>query len=161
MAVGDDARVEETSAEIEQVYRAEALKMWRAIMGYAGDPGVADDAVSEAFARALHHRDSIHDLRAWTWRVAFRVAAAELRTRARHDEGSLVDAAEPSADAADLVTALRRLPERQRLALVLHDYADRPTAEVAAIMGCTPATVLVHLSRGRKRLRGLLEVRDA
>jgi RNA polymerase sigma-70 factor (ECF subfamily) len=154
MAVDDDGSVEESSAEVERVYRAEALKMWRAIVGYAGDPGVADDAVSEAFARALLHRDSIHDLRAWTWRVAFRVAAAEVRTRARHDESWLLDAAEPSADAADLVTALRRLPERQRLALVLHDYADRPTAEVATILGCTQATVLVHLSRGRNGFEG-------
>jgi len=161
MTVVDDAQMEEASAEVERVYQAEALKMWRAIVGYAGDPEIADDAVAEAFARALHHRDSIQDLRAWTWRVAFRFAAAELRTQVGRAEAHPVDPSEPSAEAADLVAALRRLSERQRLALVLHDYADRPTAEVAAILGCSTATVHVHLSRGRKRLRALLEVRDA
>ena len=156
----DDALVEAVSDDIEQVYRTEAQKMWRALLGYSGDRQIADDAVAEAFARALHHQGSINDLRAWLWRVAFRLAAAEIRKQ-NHFEETLESLSEPSSDAVDLVTALRQLPERQRMALVLHDYADRPTAEVAAILGCSPATVHVHLSRGRKRLRELLETEHA
>jgi RNA polymerase sigma-70 factor, ECF subfamily len=57
----------------------------------------------------------------------------------------------------DLVAALATLPPKQRLAIVLHDYADRPTDEVAAILGSTRATVHVHLSAARRRLRPLLE----
>jgi RNA polymerase sigma-70 factor (ECF subfamily) len=158
--VVDDALVEAVSDDIEQVYRTEAQKMWRALLGYSGDRQIADDAVAEAFARALHHQGSINDLRAWLWRVAFRLAAAEIRKQ-NHFEETLESLSEPSSDAVDLVTALRQLPERQRMALVLHDYADRPTAEVAAILGCSPATVHVHLSRGRKRLRELLETEHA
>ena len=56
-----------------------------------------------------------------------------------------------------LVQALASLPRGQRLAVVLHDYADRPTDEVAWVLGVTKATVHVHLSRGRKRLRRLLK----
>ena len=66
----DDALVEAVSDDIEQVYRTEAQKIWRALLGYSGDRQIADDAVAEAFARALHHRESINDLRAWLWRVA-------------------------------------------------------------------------------------------
>ena len=153
--------MEEASTEVELVYRAEALKMWRALVGFTGTREIADDAVAEAFARALRDGDSIRDLRAWTWAVAFRVAAAELRRRARQSEEPLPDAIEPSETVPELVGALRQLPTNQRLALVLHDYADRPTAEVAAMIGCSRATVHVHLSRGRRRLRELLEVRDA
>jgi DNA-directed RNA polymerase specialized sigma24 family protein len=57
----------------------------------------------------------------------------------------------------DLVDALKTLSPQQRLAIVLHDYADRPTTEVAAILGSSRATVHVHLSAARKRLRPLLE----
>ena len=156
----DDALVEAVSDDIEQVYRTEAQRIWRALVGYAGNKQIADDAVAEAFARALLHRDSIKDLRAWLWRVAFRLAAAEMRK-----PGQTADAAEqlpePTPEAVDLVAALRRLPERQRMALVLHDYADRPTSEVAEILGCSTATVHVHLSRGRRRIRDLLEISHA
>jgi len=50
----------------------------------------------------------------------------------------------------------RRLPERQRAAVVLHYYADRSVKEAARIMGTSPAAVGVHLFRARKRLRELL-----
>jgi len=160
--VVQDALMDETSLEVEQVYRLDALKMWRAVVGFTGNREIADDAVAEAFARALHHRDTIRDLRAWTWRVAFRVAAAEVRRRTQLDEEQIAAHDDgPSPDSPDLVAALRRLPEKQRLALVLHDYADRPTGQVAAILGCSVPTVYVHLRRGRRRLREFLEVRDA
>lgn len=150
----------EASTEVELVYRAEAHRMWRALVGFTGDREIADDAVAEAFARAIRDATSIRDLRAWTWAVAFRIASAELRERSfpldahGHTEGL-------SDSVPELVRALRLLPTNQRLALVLHDYADRPTPEVASILGCSRATVHVHLSRGRRRLRELLEVRDA
>lgn len=150
----------EASTEVELVYRAEARKMWRALVGFTGDREIADDAVAEAFARAIRDASSIRDLRAWTWAVAFRIASAELHERSfpldtqGHTEGL-------SDSVPELVRALRLLPTNQRLSLVLHDYADRPTPEVASILGCSRATVHVHLSRGRRRLRELLEVRDA
>jgi hypothetical protein len=52
-----------------------------------------------------------------------------------------------------VVEALRQLSPNQRLAVVLHDYADRPVGEVAATLGASRATVYVHLSQGRRRLR--------
>ena len=60
----------------------------------------------------------------------------------------------------ELVAALARISPNQRLAVILHDYADRPTDEVAQIVGASRATVHVHLSQGRRRLRKLLEDRD-
>jgi len=59
-----------------------------------------------------------------------------------------------------LVALLRRLPRNQRAAIVLHYYADRPVKDVAATLGVSPATARVHLHRGRRRLRQLLEERD-
>jgi DNA-directed RNA polymerase specialized sigma24 family protein len=158
--VVQDVAVSDAQRSVERVYRAEALKMWRALVGYTGDREAADDAVAEAFARALQYADTVNDLAAWTWRVAFRVAAAEARGRLETTQVDGVGSA-PTADVPELVRALRELPPKQRLAVVLRDYADRPIGEVAAILGCSPATVHVHVSAGRRRLRPLLEVRDA
>lgn len=151
----------EASTEVERVYRSDARKMWGALVGFTGDREIADDAVAEAFARAIRHAGSIDDIRAWTWRVAFRIASAEVRRRHDRVDDPGVSGDPSTGSVPDLVRALGALPPTQRLALVLHDYADRPTAEVALILGCSRATVHVHLSRGRRRLRELLEVRDA
>ena len=74
----------------------------------------------------------------------------------------LPEAIDPNEDrASELVALLRRLPHNQRAAIVLHYYADRPVKEVAAALGVSPATARVHLYRGRRRLRQLLEDLDA
>jgi RNA polymerase sigma-70 factor (ECF subfamily) len=62
--------------------------------------------------------------------------------------------------ARDLVVALGALFERQRTAVVLHEAAGYPAREVARIVGSTEAAVRVHLMRGRRRLRELLEDED-
>jgi len=113
--------------------------------------------MAEAFTRAVDHQNEIRDLSAWVWRVSFRLAAAELRERTNESDAySDEDLAIIDSDVPDLVRALRELPPKQRLAVVLHDYADRPTREVADILGSSSATVRVHLSQGRRRLRDLL-----
>ena len=53
----------------------------------------------------------------------------------------------------ELMAALKQLSPNQRLAIVLHDYADRPTGEVAAVLECSRATVHAHLSQGRRRIQ--------
>ena len=59
--------------------------------------------------------------------------------------------------AGSLAVALRRLPMRQRLAVVLYYLDDRSIADVAAIMGCGEGTVNRYLFRARTTLRALLE----
>jgi RNA polymerase sigma-70 factor (ECF subfamily) len=129
------------------------------LVGYSGDRELASDAVAEAFTRAIKHENEIRDLASWVWTVAFRFAAAEFRRPSLPD--AVVEAEALDSQVPDLVRALRELPPKQRLAVVLHDYADRPTREVAAVLGTSTATVRVHLSQGRRRLRGLLEERHA
>lgn len=49
--------------------------------------------------------------------------------------------------------ALHRLPERQRLALVLRYYEDMPEAEIAEALGITVGTVKSTISRAVAKLR--------
>jgi RNA polymerase sigma-70 factor (ECF subfamily) len=157
------------AARYEQVFRDAAPALWRTIYGFtAGRRAVADDAVAEAFARALEHAGQIRDPVSWLYRTAFRIAAEDLR-RGRREQELEPDlepgaAAGPAAGLAALVPALLRLSPAERAAVVLHYEADLPVREVARRMGTSPGAVRVHLFRGRRRLRELLgddEVGDA
>jgi RNA polymerase sigma-70 factor (ECF subfamily) len=145
-----------SSGELERLYRERGDRLWRAVLAYSGDPDVASDAVSEAFAQALRRGDAIRDPEAWVWRVAFRIAAGELADRRRRSNPPR-DARPASyvipEPADELIAALSRLSPKQRACVVLHHYAGYPVKEIAAIVGSTSAAVRVHMSQGRKRLR--------
>jgi RNA polymerase sigma-70 factor (ECF subfamily) len=146
-----------TEPDLSELYRRESARLWRAVFAYTQDRAVTDDAVAEAFAQCLRRGDAVRDPRAWVWSAAFRLAAGALADRRL--TGPLVDApvTDPvSDDPTRLLAALRALPANQRVALVLRFYAGYRTDEIARMLGIGRATVRVHISRGRKRLRQLL-----
>jgi RNA polymerase sigma-70 factor (sigma-E family) len=128
------------------------------------DLGEAQDAVQEAFVRALAGPIRFRRLdnpEAWLRMVAINVARRRLRRRAlldrllrRDPPPSTVDDLAP--DSVALVTALRKLPLAQREAIALHHLADLPVAEVAEITGVAVGTVKARLARGRAQLAALL-----
>ena len=52
----------------------------------------------------------------------------------------------------EVLDAVTQLPERQRAAVLLFYYADRPVAEAAEILGMSSSTFRVHLTRARRQL---------
>jgi RNA polymerase sigma factor (sigma-70 family) len=156
------ARVE-TDEELDRLYREHGERLWRAVLAFAGDREVASDAVAEAFAQCLGRGQAVRDPGRWIWRAAFRIAAGELKDRRRRQEmsGRAEEWYEIPEAATQILEALGRLSPRQRAAVILHDHVGYSAKEVAAILGSTAATVRVHLSQGRRRLRTLLEVSDA
>jgi len=158
--VVQDADVDQARERISAAYREHGPTMWRALYSFTGDREIASDALAEAFARALRECDHVRDPAAWTWRVAFRIASAELRRRTSENTTVADEHYELEEPMPELMTALAQISPNQRLAVLLHDYADRPTSEIAETLGCSRATVHVHLSQGRRRLRALLETSD-
>jgi len=154
-----------TAINYEQVFRDAAPGLWRTVYAFAaGRRAVADDAVAEAFARALERAGQIRDPVPWLYRTAFRLATEDLRRERREPEPEPEQAPAPAAGLGALVPALRQLSPAQRAAVVLHYEADLSVQEVARRMGTSVGAVKVHLFRGRRRLRELLgaeEVGDA
>jgi RNA polymerase sigma-70 factor, ECF subfamily len=144
--------------DFDAIWREAGPMIWRSIYAYAGGRrDVADDAVAEAFARAMARPDTVREPVPYLYRVAFRVAAEDLKQANR--QGDLLEsdrATEDPEPAADLMAALRRLSASQRAAVYLHYRADLPVREVGRIMGTSSAAVKVHLMRGRRRLAELL-----
>ncbi|MFD0572270.1 RNA polymerase sigma factor [Kitasatospora gansuensis] len=88
----------------------------------------------------------------------WRRARTALRSWVRHGEGSPLPG--PGPESVALVEALRRLPEAQRSALVLHHMGGRAVAEIAAEEGVPVGTVKARLHRGRQALAELLGEED-
>jgi len=151
---------------VESAYRTDGDRLWRAIYAWAGDPEVASDSVAEAYAQLIHRGQAVRDPAAWAWRTAFRIAAGALKASRAANRLSPTDAAGASARPEhgyldrygdpDLLSALRRLPDGQRAAVILFYYADLPIAEIASRLGSNQLAVRANLSRGRRRLRQLL-----
>jgi RNA polymerase sigma-70 factor, ECF subfamily len=145
-------------SEFEQLYRDAAPQLWRAIYGFVGGRRqVAEDAVAEAFARAIEHADEIRSPLPWLYRTAFRLAVRELQREKRRPP-QLPEPA-PGIDPGevhDVLKALGALSTNQRTAVLLHDEEGFTGPEVGRLLGISAATVRVHLFRGRRRLRALL-----
>jgi RNA polymerase sigma-70 factor, ECF subfamily len=145
-------------SSLEHVFEEDAERLWWSVLAFAGDREIAHDAVAEAFAQALARGDAIREPSPWVWRAAFNIAKGELkrRRRGRALEDTPYSLPEPSG----LFEALERLSPKQRAAVVLHYYAGYRLDEIAGILGTTKGTVGVHLSRGRRRLRDIMEEHD-
>ena len=149
--------------DFDEIWRSDGPLLWRAVFAYAGGRrDVADDAVAEAFARAISRADSVRDPLAYLFRVAFRVASAEMaRTSKEVQDVPEVSLPDPTQNGLpDLLGALRRLTPAQRAAVYLHYQADLSVRDVAHVMGSTSAAVRVHLMRGRRRLAEILGSED-
>ncbi len=144
--------------DLEELFRNAGPELWRAIYGFTGGRRqLAEDAVAEAFARAIEHADGIREPLAWIYRTAFRLASRELQ-REKRLPPQLPDPA-PGIDPFDvqeILKALATLSPNQRAAVLLHDEEGFTGPEVGRLLGMSAATVRVHLFRGRKRLRTLL-----
>jgi RNA polymerase sigma-70 factor (ECF subfamily) len=57
------------------------------------------------------------------------------------------------AVSVDLITALRRLPVRQRQVVALRIFLDLDTVGTAKLLGIAPGTVTAHLTRALAALR--------
>jgi RNA polymerase sigma-70 factor, ECF subfamily len=159
--VGQYLAVTSAAESVEQIYLEHRDRLWRALLGYTSDPEIASDALAEAFVQALARDGDLRSPADWVWTASFRIARGMLKDHGRNHAREEEPRYELPESVKDLVQALAAISERQRLAIVLHDYGDRPTSEVAAVLGISTATVHVHLSNGRRRLRNLLEDRDA
>ena len=156
--------VDERAEDFDAFYGATSRGLLSQLYGLTGDWAEAGDCLQEAYARAWQRWPTLrrHEApAAWVRMVAFRLARSRWR-RAQHGlalyrrHGVPDDLPGPSPDAVAIATALRRLPESQRTALVLHHLADLTVAEVAHELDVPEGTVKARLSRGRAALADLL-----
>jgi RNA polymerase sigma-70 factor (ECF subfamily) len=135
------------------------------------DPDEADDAAQDGLLQALVKLDRYDPTRPfgpWLMRIVANAAIDRRRRRAvRHtselDEGLAGGGPLPDVEVERLAlrqrlaTALDKLPQRYRMALVLFDVEGYSQAEIAEILGVAPGTVRSAVFHARRRLRRWLE----
>lgn len=151
----------------EEVYVGQYRRLVALLTAVAGSRVEAEEAVQEAFVRALGisgRRAVVDDPEAWLYRVAVNVLRSRWRRILARRRATDRLSAEPATDVLDrvddrmeLLGALRRLPFEQREALALHYLADLPIEAVAVRVGSPVGTVKARLSRGRGALARMLD----
>jgi RNA polymerase sigma-70 factor (ECF subfamily) len=146
--------------DFDAIWRDEGPALWRAVLVYGGGRrDVADDAVAEAFARAIERGEAVREPVAYLYRLAFRIAAADLKRMAAlagEEDREVMDAVQD----VDLLRALRELSPDQRAAVYLRYRADLPIAEIADRLGTSSTAIRVRLMKARRRLAPLLREDD-
>lgn len=118
---------------LEQVYRR-----WRS-------HGVVDQPLAYARRAVLHEF-----LRRRRLASASELVTDSLVERAAAPQDDVI------AERDSMWRALDTLPNRQRAALVLRYYEDLPDEQIAALLGCRPATVRSLVARGLAALSGVV-----
>jgi DNA-directed RNA polymerase specialized sigma24 family protein len=142
--------------ELEQLYRSRRPEFCRAAAAIVGDRTLGEDAVQEAFAKAVRSRRSFRghgSLEAWVWRIVVNAARDARRTR---PVLALAPPARSQSNGHEPLLPLELLTGRQREVLFLHYYADLDYATIADALGISPGTVGATLSTARRLLRKAL-----
>jgi RNA polymerase sigma-70 factor, ECF subfamily len=126
------------------------------------------DATQEALlaiARGISRFDGRSAFTTWMYRVATNAALDELRRRKRRpapveelpEPDAMPRGIEDPVDARlDVDSALGRIPEEFRVAVVLRDLCDLDYAEIATMLDVPPGTVRSRIARGRAALAEVL-----
>ena len=131
-----------------------------------GDRDGADDLVQDTLERAVRkfHLWRPGDLRAWLFSIMHNVFVNQLKARkiapsVEIDENMLA-APIPTAtsvDILDLQRALLSLAPEQREVVLLVALEDMTYSDVSRALGIPIGTVMSRLSRGREKLRRLMD----
>lgn len=149
------------AGDFAEFYGDYSDRVFRAVFVCTRDRQLADDAVSEAFARALSRWGAVQrhpEPVAWVTRTAINVARSSWRRRVRTRPGSIPEGSYAADEPVDpvLVGAVLSLPERQRQVVGLRVLLDLSTEQTAHILRIAPGTVTAHLHRALTNLRNEL-----
>jgi len=181
LADGNDHMARDVFAQIVSRQQRRASRIaWH----YLRDVAEADEAVQDAFVKAYTHIKSFQrnlSFEVWLTRILIngcldRQKARTRRARwmtpvadaGRRDQDTIERATRPSDRSPEaqliarewreqVMAAVNKLPDRQRLVFMLCHYSDHSTRDVAEMTGLNESTVRVHLFRAIRKLRTAME----
>lgn len=138
------------------------------------DHEAADDLVQDCMERAVARwalRRQTGDVKAWLFAIQHNLFVDGLRRKRREairaDMDALSEVAafgveqEDRAAVRDILACLDTLPVEQKSVILLIGVEDLSYDEAARVLGVPIGTVMSRLSRGRERMRRLLETGGA
>jgi len=157
---------------LETLVRFHQLSALRAVYAITGEYHTAEDVVADAFLKVYERIGQFDERRpfgSWFYRIvvndALKVIQRTRRVRLGLDEGPVrlgvgLDSPAEPGDQATLhqvqrlvVEAVRALPPKQRMPLVLKYYLGFEEATIATILGSPLGTIKGRLRAAKERLR--------
>jgi RNA polymerase sigma-70 factor (sigma-E family) len=160
---------QEAWGRVSALYQTHALALKKLAFLMTGDQPTAEDVVQDAFLGLCRRWPSLHETDSALGYLRISVlngcrSVHRVRFRRR---GITLDPPVDSASAEDIallgeanrevLVAIRRLPARQREAVVLRYYLDMSEDQAAQAMGVSRGTVKSATSRGIAALARMLE----
>ncbi len=130
----------------------------------------ADDLVQETLVKAWDKHESFQpgtNLKAWLFTILRNEFYSQMRKRGREVQDSdgimtarlaVHPAQHGQLDLDDFRSALERLPEDQREAIILIGASGFSYEEAAEICGCAIGTIKSRVSRARSRLQEIMQI---
>ncbi|MDI6027777.1 sigma-70 family RNA polymerase sigma factor [Corticibacterium sp. UT-5YL-CI-8] len=139
-------------------------------MSLAQNSDKADDLVQETLVKAWDKHESFQpgtNLKAWLFTILRNEFYSQMRKRGREvqdSDGAMTGrlavhpAQQGQLDLEDFRTALEKLPEDQREAIILIGASGFSYEEAAEICQCAVGTIKSRVSRARSRLQEILQI---
>lgn len=147
--------------DFDGFYRAQYVRLVRALLLLTGDPGGAEDLAQEALSRVYERWERVSAMdssEGYLFRTALnlhRKRARRLRAGARAEASVPTPAADEASvdDRLTVLAAVAKLPRGHREALVLVEWLGFDATEASEILGIRPVSVRSRLMDARRNLR--------
>ena len=143
--------------------RAYCGRVFAICLGVLGNSHDAEDVAQQALLKGLVDIKQLRDSErfgVWIGRIAKNLSIDFIR-RQRRKRGALCKVAMVAESGTEeyprLEEALRKLSQEYRLVLMLYYFDGHSSKNIAKVLEISVSAVQARLSRGRKRLRRLLE----
>ena len=150
------------AAGFQEIYEKYSRSVYRFSLYLSGDAALAEDITSETFLRLWGSAEAIRmeTVKGYLFAIARNQFLQEKRCTKRMSELSedlpaalpAVRAMESQEELRNTLSALQRLSETDRTALLMRANDDLPYEEIARTLGITAAAAKVKVHRARIRL---------
>jgi RNA polymerase sigma factor (sigma-70 family) len=154
----------------ERIYRRHRREVYGSVLRDVRDPDEAEDVTQAAFLnafRAMRRGDKPEKPRAWLLTIARNVVRRRAQLRAERPQEVELDSEllltlheDEGSASADIHTALLRLTDAQREAILLREIQGRSYAEIAFELGLSLSAVEALIFRARGALAEELQLVD-
>lgn len=164
-----EAEVAGRASGFEGFFRAEHVRLLRALYVVTGNEGEAEELMQEAFLRVWERWDRVQvmgDPVGYLYRIAMNAWRSRGRRLARAAKRAIGGVGTPPDQFAEVderdavMRALAHLTPRQRAALVLTEMVGYSSEEAGPMLGVKAVTVRVLASQGRDALRKTMGATD-
>lgn len=147
-------------------------RLYGLCMSLCANPTEADDLYQETWLRVLrkiHQYDSDYSFEAWLTQICVNLYRDSLRRKKcnpfydlfssteEKDHELAAVAGEDPPDYSTLYEAVKQLPDKLRITVILHYFQELDVNQTARVLKIPPGTVKSRLNKARKLLKEVLK----